>query len=68
MSDITANPRRAVVREKTAARPTPRVHVRGKFLFAGERKLYLRGVTYGTFAPDAAGYQKIFRRKRAIPR
>jgi GT2 family glycosyltransferase len=33
------------------ARPT----VRGKFLFVGDRKLYLRGVTYGTFRPDADG-------------
>jgi GT2 family glycosyltransferase len=32
-------------------RPT----VRGKFLFAGNRKLYLRGVTYGTFRPNAEG-------------
>jgi len=29
--------------------------VRGKFLFQGGHKLYLRGVTYGTFRPDAAG-------------
>src|SRR5688572_6316496 len=26
--------------------------VRGKFLFLGNRKLYVRGVTYGTFRPD----------------
>jgi hypothetical protein len=30
-------------------------HVRGKFLYAGEEKLYLRGVTYGTFRPDERG-------------
>lgn len=32
--------------------------VRGKFLAAGDAKLYLRGVTYGTFrpAPDGAPY------------
>jgi GT2 family glycosyltransferase len=29
--------------------------VRGKFLFVGDRKLYVRGVTYGTFRPDANG-------------
>ena len=28
-----------------------RPHVRGKFLYAGDRKLYVRGVTYGTFRP-----------------
>src|SRR2546423_7634762 len=55
MSEITINPPRASVREApTQARPAQRVRVRGKFLFAGERKLYLRGVTYGTFAPDPA--------------
>lgn len=34
-----------------AARP----HVGGKFLFAGDRKLWVRGVTYGTFAPRPGG-------------
>ena len=33
------------------ARPT----IRGKFLAAGGSKLYVRGVTYGAFEPDAAG-------------
>src|SRR6266705_3152050 len=32
-----------------------RPRVAGKFLFAGERKLYVRGVTYGPFRPDAHG-------------
>lgn len=32
---------------------TPRPRVQGKFLFAGHEKLYVRGVTYGTFRPDA---------------
>jgi GT2 family glycosyltransferase len=35
----------------TAVRPT----VRGKFLSVGDQKLYVRGVTYGAFAPDAQG-------------
>jgi glycosyltransferase involved in cell wall biosynthesis len=30
-------------------------HARGKFLFVGDQKLYVRGVTYGTFRPDARG-------------
>jgi len=34
-----------------------RPHVRGKFLFAGGEKLYVRGVTYGTFRPDAHGHE-----------
>jgi GT2 family glycosyltransferase len=29
--------------------------VRGKFIFAGSQKLYIRGVTYGTFRPDVNG-------------
>jgi GT2 family glycosyltransferase len=34
-----------------------RVHVCGKFFFRGDEKLYLKGVTYGTFAPLADGSQ-----------
>jgi len=34
-----------------AARPDPR----GKFLFRGREKLYVRGVTYGTFRPQPDG-------------
>lgn len=32
-----------------------RPHTRGKFLFAGEEKLYVRGVTYGPFRPSESG-------------
>ena len=32
-----------------------RPRVGGKFLFAGEHKLWVRGVTYGTFRPQAGG-------------
>ncbi len=32
-----------------------RAQVRGRFIYAGEQKLYLRGVTYGTFRPDEDG-------------
>src|SRR5204862_4114654 len=39
----------------TSAPPAGRPHVRGKFLFVGEEKLYVRGVTYGAFQPDADG-------------
>ena len=34
--------------------PTTRPSVRGRFLHLGDEKLYLRGVTYGTFSPNAA--------------
>src|SRR5215210_7248515 len=39
-------------------RPRPmlkRPEVRGKFIFAGEEKFFIRGVTYGPFAPAADG-------------
>ena len=32
-----------------------RVRAGGKFLFVGDQKLYVRGVTYGAFQPDAEG-------------
>src|SRR5689334_21785873 len=32
-----------------------RPQARGKFLTVGEQKLFLRGVTYGTFKPNAEG-------------
>jgi O-antigen biosynthesis protein len=35
--------------------PRGRPVARGKFLFVGDRKLYVCGVTYGTFRPDANG-------------
>jgi glycosyltransferase involved in cell wall biosynthesis len=34
-----------------------RPHVRGKFIFAGDEKLYVRGVSYGAFRPDASGHE-----------
>jgi GT2 family glycosyltransferase len=33
-----------------------RPQVRGKFLYSGEEKWWVRGVTYGTFCPDVAGH------------
>ena len=39
----------------TAPKSSPRPAIRGKFLFVGDRKLYVRGVTYGAFRPDAQG-------------
>jgi GT2 family glycosyltransferase len=34
-----------------------RPEVRGKYLYVGSEKFWIRGVTYGTFRPDAAGNQ-----------
>src|SRR6478735_259976 len=33
----------------------PRPHVGGKYLYAGERRLLVRGVSYGAFEPDGQG-------------
>jgi GT2 family glycosyltransferase len=38
-----------------AARVSARPRARGKFVFVGDEKLYVRGVTYGTFPPDEEG-------------
>jgi O-antigen biosynthesis protein len=34
-----------------------RPHVRGKFIFVGDEKLFIRGVTYGTFRPSEDEHQ-----------
>lgn len=34
-----------------------RVSIKGKFLYIGEQKFYVKGVTYGTFTPDKNGLQ-----------
>ena len=52
--------RQAKAAPKYASRPAPpercvRPRVGGKFLFVGDQKLYVRGVTYGAFRPDADG-------------
>ncbi|MCA1670062.1 MAG: glycosyl transferase, partial [Thermomicrobia bacterium] len=46
-------------REALAPRSSamPRPCVRGKFLSVGGEKVFIRGVTYGTFAPNEAGDQ-----------
>lgn len=33
------------------------ISVRGKFLFQGETKFWVKGITYGTFTPDEDGHQ-----------
>ena len=54
---------RVAVAEPSASGPpfvdarVQRVVASGKFLFEGEHKVWVRGVTYGTFAPDEHGNQ-----------
>jgi glycosyltransferase involved in cell wall biosynthesis len=44
-----------VAHQAAPEQATSRPCVRGKFIFVGGEKLYVRGVTYGTFRPDADG-------------
>lgn len=37
--------------------PGVRPQVKGKFIFCGDKKLYIRGVTYGPFSPNQEGYE-----------
>ncbi len=39
----------------TAPAPLEPIRVRAKFFFEGDKKWFVKGVTYGPFAPDAAG-------------
>ena len=47
-SESSADSVRSSVSSAVDARP----YVHGKFIFVGDEKLYLRGVTYGTFEPS----------------
>ena len=44
------------VAPNVAADAFPQIKVRAKFLFEGEKKFFLKGVTYGPFAPDSEGF------------
>ncbi len=43
--------------ENAPSRTDLRPRASGKFLFVGDETLYVRGVTYGTFRPDAEGHE-----------
>lgn len=45
----------SVIKNASGLALAERPAVRGKFLFLGEEKLYIKGVTYGTFRPDETG-------------
>jgi GT2 family glycosyltransferase/DNA-binding beta-propeller fold protein YncE len=45
------------VRRSTQPASSARIAADGKFLRAGDERFLVKGVTYGTFAPDAEGYQ-----------
>src|SRR5919201_6472619 len=52
---IAPEPAPLTSRAPLAVHPLFRPEVRGKFVFAHHEKLFVRGVTYGAFRPDAAG-------------
>jgi GT2 family glycosyltransferase len=56
-STVAELPRQADAAPGRVAAPRERPRVAGKFLFVGTQKLWIRGVTYGTFRPDASGLQ-----------
>ncbi|HKB12702.1 MAG TPA: glycosyltransferase [Vicinamibacterales bacterium] len=45
------------MRRRTEGATAARIATDGKFLRTGEDRFLVKGVTYGTFAPDATGYQ-----------
>ena len=45
------------VRREPRPVPAERIAADGKFLRVGNERYLVKGVTYGTFAPDAQGYQ-----------
>lgn len=47
----------AALNQNLSIDPSQRVRAKGKFLYAGDQKIYIKGVTYGTFAPGSDGVQ-----------
>ncbi|HZF73671.1 MAG TPA: glycoside hydrolase family 2 TIM barrel-domain containing protein, partial [Gemmatimonadaceae bacterium] len=58
-AEVRTDRSRAIAASSAHARGRPQA--RGKFVFAGDEKVYLRGVVYGAFHPDADGreYQNV---------
>src|SRR5919202_6776077 len=58
--DVRSDVGRELLRLDDQKRPAAadlRPQVRGKFLFVGDEKLYVRGATYGAFRPDEDGHE-----------
>jgi GT2 family glycosyltransferase len=49
-----------IVNGSSQARP----HIKGKFFYQGDKKFWVRGVTYGTFRPDESGNE--FHRREVV--
>ena len=53
----TLEPVAAVATDVHTLKSVERVKVKGKFLYCGQEKFHIKGVTYGTFAPSEDGSQ-----------
>ena len=54
---ITLEPAASLASEVHTLGSVERVKVKGKFLYCGQEKFHIKGVTYGTFAPREDGSQ-----------
>ena len=64
-SDKTAA-RQPLPAPEAPAAPRARLRIDGKFLSLDDRRFWIKGVTYGTFAPDAEGF--LFPKREAVER
>src|SRR5260370_30804755 len=55
MSSRSPDPRCALGLFTISSSQMSRLLIRGKYLFDGARKFYVRGVSYGPFAPNSRG-------------
>jgi GT2 family glycosyltransferase len=59
LQSLSVSPAPEIAKPRPSATPADgapsRPRVAGKFIFVGEEKFYLRGVTYGPFKPEADG-------------
>src|ERR1051325_3595443 len=56
-SSISGNDTREVFSADSGKDSFQRLEVKGKFLYHGSKKFFLKGVTYGTFRPDSQGHE-----------
>ena len=61
LNTITTEPYIVKVEKKHEPRvpqePSDKIQIKGKFLYQGDRKFYVRGVTYGAFKSDELGQE-----------
>src|SRR5258708_30611864 len=55
MSSLEGSPRCAPCPVAISSSPMSPLEIRGKYLFDGAQKFYVRGVSYGPFGPNSSG-------------